>query len=175
MQAISELRASMPKDIKRFIKFLIVGASSFLVDFGLFNYFHAQGVGTWVAQNLFSSFSSVALFFAERPEVVEQSLSFSVAVVNSFFWNYSWIYREAKNEPVGKKLAQFVIVSGVGLLLGAPIFSGALMITRPMVTTIGLSHPSFNVAGNLALMVRVGVILFWNFYANRKWTYGHVE
>ena len=175
MQAISELRASMPKDIKRFIKFLIVGASSFLVDFGLFNYFHAQGVGTWVAQNLFSSFSGIALFLTERPEVVEQSLSFSVAVVNSFFWNYSWIYREAKNEPVGKKLAQFVIVSVVGLLLGAPIFSGALMITRPMVTTIGLSHLSFNVAGNLALMVRVGVILFWNFYANRKWTYGHVE
>ncbi|MBI5054984.1 MAG: GtrA family protein [Chloroflexi bacterium] len=176
MQAISELRASMPKDTKRFIKFLIVGMSSFLVDFGLFNFFHAQGVGTWVAQNLFSSFwSSAAAFLAERPEVVEQSLSFSIAVVNSFFWNYFWIYPEAKNEPIGKKLTQFVIVSVAGLLLGVPIFSGALMVTRPVVATVGLQQLRFNVAGNLALMVRVGVILFWNFYANRKWTYGHVE
>jgi len=175
MQAISELRASMPKDIKRFIKFLIVGMSSFLVDFGLFNFFHAQGVGTWVAQNIFSTFSNIALFITERHEVAEQSLSFSIAVVNSFFWNYFWIYPEAKNEPVGKKLTQFVIVSVAGLLLGVPIFSGALTVTRPLVAAVGLQQLRFNLAGNLALMVRVGVILFWNFYANRKWTYGHVE
>jgi len=176
MQAISELRASMPKDIKRFIKFLVVGTISFLVDFGLFNFFHAQGVGTWVAQNLVpSSLSGVTLFLVEHPEVVEQSLSFSIAVVNSFFWNYFWIYPEAKNEPIGKKLTQFVIVSVAGLLLGVPIFSGALIITRPIVATVGLQQLRFNVAGNVALMARVGVILFWNFYANRKWTYGHVE
>ena len=56
-----------------------------------------------------------------------------------------------------------------------PVFAGALFVFRPLVAAVGFGSLRFNVAGNLALMARVGVLLFWNFFVNRKWTYGEVK
>jgi putative flippase GtrA len=163
------------KEASRFAKFLVVGAIGFAVDFGGFNLFHALGVGSWAAAHLVApALPSLAVYLAERPEIIEQALSFCVAVVSNFIWNYLWIYPEARGANQRKKMTKFVAVSVAGLVIGIPVFSAALFFARGLVAAVGLSGMSFNLAGNLALMCRVGVLLFWNFFANRFWTYNDV-
>jgi putative flippase GtrA len=170
MQTIQNFRATTPKETKRFIKFLFVGAFGFAVDFGTFNLFHRLGLGISLAPNL-----PFADYFTQHPEVIEQSCSFTLAVISNFLWNYFWIYPEARDANQAKKITKFIIVSVAGLLIGAPVFAGALLVFRPLITSLGLDSFPINLAGNLALMTRVGVLLFWNFYINRKWTYRDVK
>ena len=72
-------------------------------------------------------------------------------------------------------MVQFVVVSVVGLVFGVPVFSVALLAWRGAVAALGLSGARLQLAGNLALMTRVGVLLFWNFFVNRYWTYKDVQ
>lgn len=170
LQTIQEIRAAIPKEPKRFIKFLIVGVFGFVVDFGSFNLFHAVGVGLWVSKNLIPT-----AYLIEHHEIIEQTLSFCCAVTSNFLWNYFWIYPEAQSEPFAKKLGQFVLVSVLGLVIGVPVFTVALTAIKPVVESLGLSNSPINVAGNFALVCRVLVLLFWNFFVNRYWTYRHVK
>jgi putative flippase GtrA len=162
-------------ETKRFIKFLMVGAFGFAVDFGSFNLFHWLGVGPWVITHLIpGTFQTVTPDLMQHPEVVEQTFSFSAAVLSNFAWNYLWIYPEARNANQAKKMTKFIIVSVAGLLIGIPVFSAALTVAKALVTAVGLDNLAFNLAGNLALAGRVGVLLFWNFFVNRYWTYRDV-
>jgi len=160
------------KEASRFAKFLVVGAIGFAVDFGGFNLFHALGVGAWVAARL--SPSAFSAYLAGHPEIIEQALSFCVAVVSNFTWNYLWIYPEARGANQAKKMMKFVAVSVAGLVIGLPVFGAALFVARGLVAAAGLATLPFNLAGNIALMCRVGVLLFWNFFVNRYWTYHDV-
>lgn len=171
MQTIQHFRATTPKEIKRFIKFIIVGGMGFFVDFGSFNLFHALGLGAAVAGTM----PIARDYFIEHPEVIEQTCSFTLAVISNFVWNYFWIYPEARDANQAKKITKFVIVSVVGLIIGVPVFAVAIAVIRPFVASLGLADVPFNLVGNLALMTRVGVLLFWNFFVNRKWTYREVK
>jgi putative flippase GtrA len=163
------------KEASRFARFLVVGAIGFVVDLGGFNLFHALGVGPWVTAHLGpSALPSLAAYLAERPEIIEQALSFCAAVVSNFIWNTLWVYPEARGANQTKKMMKFVAVSVAGLVVGVPVFSAALFVARRLVAAAGLSSVPFNLAGNLALVCRVGVLLFWNFFVNRYWTYRDV-
>lgn len=163
------------KETSRFLKFLVVGAFGFAVDFGGFTLFHALHIGPWIAEHLAPVLPAVAAYLTVYPEVVEQALSFCVAVISNFIWNYYWIYPEARSANQAKKITKFVAVSVAGLAIGVPVFGVALFLARGFVATAGLTHLSFNLAGYMALICRVGVLLFWNFFVNRYWTYKEVE
>ena len=172
---ILTLARRQPKERKRFIKFLMVGAFGFAVDFGSFNLLHWLGAGPAFAALLApAGLAQVAAYLSAHPEVIEQSISFCLAVISNFLWNYLWIYPEAREANQAKKLTKFFIVSVAGLVIGVPVFSVALGAWRGIVGATALSSLQFNVAGNLALMTRVGVLLFWNFFVNRYWTYRDV-
>ena len=174
MNRIRAFFRSNPREVRRFAKFLVVGAVGFAVDFGGFNLFHALGVGRSLAALVPVSFEPAASYLATHTEVIEQALSFCCAVLSNFLWNYFWLYPEARDANQAKKITKFFIVSVAGLILGVPIFGVALYLSRGFVKVVGLSSLSFNVAGNMALVCRVGVLLFWNFFANRFWTYREV-
>jgi putative flippase GtrA len=164
-----------PKETQRFMKFLVVGAFGFVVDFGGFNLFHALHIGPWVAAHLVPAGMAGAVDYLTRnPEVIEQAMSFCAAVISNFLWNYFWLYPEARDANQAKKIAKFFVVSVAGLLIGGPIYSLALFFSKSFVAAAGLATLSFNLAGNLALVCRVGVLLFWNFFVNRYWTYREV-
>ena len=163
------------KETSRFMKFLVVGAIGFAVDFGGFNLFHALGVGPWAAVHFApSALPSAASYLAGHPEVVEQALSFCVAVISNFLWNYLWLYPEARAANQAKKILKFIAVSVAGLVIGVPVFGAALFVAKGLVAASSLATVPFNLAGNIALMCRVGVLLFWNFFVNRYWTYNDV-
>jgi hypothetical protein len=72
---------------------------------------------------------------------------------------------------------QFAIVSLVGLIIRTPLFAWleapATHAAERLAATdsLPLSLSADAVGRNLALAVAVGVVLVWNFLANRFWTY----
>jgi putative flippase GtrA len=164
------------KEGRRFARFLVVGAVGFVIDFGVSNLAHAFGFGAWVAANVVPHFSlKLAAFLSQNPEVIEQTLSLSIAITSNFFWNYFWIYPEARGANQADKLVKFVIVSIAGLLVGVPVTTVALLFWRGVVDGLHLTSVGLNLAGNLAQVTRVGILLFWNFFVNRYWTYREIQ
>jgi putative flippase GtrA len=156
------------KEGRRFARFLVVGALGFVVDFGVFHLEHALGFGAWLAAH----FLPVLL---SQPAVIEQTISQGVAIISNFIWNYFWIYPEARAAKQTSKMAKFVLVSVLGLVIGIPIFSVALLVWQWLLALVPPSGAWADYAATLALMTRVGILLFWNFLVNRFWTYREVK
>ena len=132
-------------ELVRFVKFGIVGTIGAVVDFGLLN----------LGIQVFGLAKWLANMF-----------SFSAAVASNFTWNRLWTYPESRQQPIGPQMAQFVIVNVVGLLINQAIF-------------LSLDRYVFGHWGawgyNLAKAIAIGVVLFWNFFVNRVWTYRDIE
>lgn len=151
------------KELVRFLKFCVVGVSGTAIDFGLLNLL-VRGAGF--------------------PELVANTCSFSTAVVNNFVWNRLWVYPETRGEPFRKQFVQFVIVNVAGWALNSGILyaghnwllgeAGLLATpTAVLATLIGVTH--FSLSLNVAKAIATGVVLFWNFFVNRMWTFRHVK
>jgi len=155
-----------PKEAERFTKFLLVGTWGFIVDFGTLTFLvEVVGLPELVAENTSLS-ATVGL-------VLANTVSFSLAVISNFTLNRYWTYPESRSKRKRVQLPQFALVSIIGLFLSNAILAA----TTPLYDTllIGISNPQV-VAGYIpAKMTATVVVLFWNFFANRYWTYGNVE
>jgi putative flippase GtrA len=102
-------------------------------------------------------------------------LSFSAAIVNNFLWNRYWTYPDSRSKTPRRQLVQFVIISIIGLAIRTPLFA---FLSNRLSTLIGLTQLPVDVefiGHNLALAIAVVVVMFWNFFANRYWTYNDVD
>jgi putative flippase GtrA len=140
----------------RFIRFAIVGAIGFGVDFLSFNLFRSG--------------------FGVSPEI-SSMLSFLVAVISNFIGNRYWTYPDSRSKPIIGQLAQYVIVNIIGLGIRTGIF---ILINQPLVSlfeSISISLPlqAYVFGENLALAIVVVIVMFWNFFVNRYWTYSDVD
>jgi putative flippase GtrA len=155
-----------PKEAERFTKFLFVGAWGFVVDFGTLTFLvEVVGVPRLVAEN--TSFSTTVGLVAAN------TLSFSLAVVSNFTLNRYWTYPESRSKRKRVQLPQFGLVSILGLLINNAI----LALTTPLFDTLmsNISEPQL-VGGYIpAKMLATVVVLFWNFFVNRYWTYSNVK
>ena len=156
------------REINRFLKFSVVGIIGAVVDFGIFNLLaNVLGIGG----------------------IVASVISFSAAVTSNFLWNRYWTYPDSRSKPVSKQVIQFTLVNLVGLVIRTPIFafSEAPMIRLAenliqlsqsilpeSVTSLGYLNATI-LGRNLALALAVIVVLFWNFFINRIWTYSDAE
>ncbi|RLC63482.1 MAG: hypothetical protein DRI48_08420 [Chloroflexi bacterium] len=151
------------KEIGRFLKFSVVGTLGTAIDFGLLN---------------------LLVQFAEFQKVVANVCSFTAAVISNFVWNRLWVYPETRGDPLRKQFAQFFVVNAAGLLINTAIFyltdrwflGEASLLAGPvgaLATAIGMAH--FDLAYNGAKTIATGVVLFWNFFVNRFWTFRHVR
>jgi putative flippase GtrA len=151
------------QELIRFIKFCGVGTLGAAIDFGLLN---------------------LLVQVAGFPKALANACSFSVAVISNFTWNRLWVYPETRGEPLRKQFVQFAAVNVVGLLLNTGIFtasdswllgeSGLLAEpTAALAQLLGVEHASLALNG--AKAIATGIVLFWNFLANRLWTFRHVR
>lgn len=145
-----------PKERTRFLKFAVVGTIGFGVDFLTFNLFRS-GAG------LSAELSSV--------------LSFILAVISNFTLNRYWTYPDSRSKPVFSQLGQFGIVNIVGLLIRYSVF---VVILAPIVqlfetANLNLPIPANIIGENVSLAIVVIIVMFWNFFANRFWTYNDVD
>jgi putative flippase GtrA len=168
-------------EAKRFIKFAVVGVIGFVVDFGVFNLllgpfalFMAPGspLHQWLV-SLGLAPAQVATLVPTFPGAI----SFVMAILSNFLWNRYWTYPDSRSKSFRRQFAQFWVVSVTGILIRVPIitfthqaFTEMILFTFP---TLGLF--SVRLGKNLALVLSVIVVMFWNFFVNRYWTYNDVE
>jgi len=147
------------KEIIRFLKFATVGVIGTVVDFGVLN---------------------LLVQLAGMSKLWANTCSFTAAVISNFVWNRLWTFPESRERPLLSQLSQFTLVNVVGLAINQAIFLGvdrfvlgeAGMLATPMsslASGLGIAH--FTLAFNLAKAVAIMIVLFWNFGANRLWTY----
>jgi putative flippase GtrA len=136
--------------LRQFVKFCIIGASSFSIDF-LVSYFLTFHLMMWW--------------------VLAKTISFSLAVTNGFFWNQRWTFRAVGRRKHHEQYAMFFGVNIVGWLLNVTIMKTVFWISTG---TFRGQHPTKPVwfAATLAATV---IVVFWNFFANKHWTFKHPE
>ncbi len=171
------------KEAERFIKFLVVGAIGFVVDFGIYNLllgpFDALvSPGTSFDEFLLSLGLSQEWIQGTVPALFAGAISFVCAICSNFTWNRYWTYPDSRSKPIVRQFAQFFLVSLTGIVLRLPILALThLPFTRLATELFSSLGPDIaqRIGDNLALALSVLVILFWNFFVNRYWTYGDVD
>jgi putative flippase GtrA len=147
-----------PRERTRFLRFATVGIIGAVVDFGTFN--------------LLTSFAGMTA-------VLASVFSFIAAIISNFTWNRYWTYPDSRTKPITRQVLQFSLVSIVGLFIRTPIIA----LLEPLFTRlftglqflpVGFLTAEF-LADNLALAVAVIVVMFWNFFINRYWTYDDIN
>ncbi|MCP4358898.1 MAG: GtrA family protein [Chloroflexi bacterium] len=171
------------KEAERFIRFLIVGVVGFVVDFGIynlllgpFNYLLASGTASH--EFLISLGISAAWIEGVLPALLAGTISFVAAIISNFTWNRYWTYPDSRSKPIVRQFVQFFLVSMTGIVLRIPIiaFSRQPFVGLTAVILPTLPSPLIDRIGdNLALALSVLIILFWNFFVNRYWTYNDVD
>ena len=142
-----------PKERKRFIRFAVVGVIGAGIDFGVFN---------------------LLILLFGVPSVWANVVSFSVAVFSNFTWNRYWTYPESRSKRIRRQLSEFFLVNLIGILIRTPIFAW----TEPWTLALfdPIPPPLGDVLGhNTALGFSMVVVMFWNFFVNRFWTYADVS
>jgi putative flippase GtrA len=144
-----------PVEMKRFLKFALVGISGSVVDFGVFNI-----LASWLQVN----------------STVSQAISFTLAVFNNFIWNRLWTYPETRKTSLLKPFLQFGFVNVIGLGIRTLLFT---LIEPWMIKLSTIVLPNFNkptiIGHNLTLAFVILVVMLWNYFANRYWTFKDVD
>jgi len=130
------------KEFARFVKFAVVGLIGAVIDISVLNLM-IQVFG-W-------------------PLLWANTLSVSVAILSNFTWNRLWTFPESRSRRKREQLVQFTIVNVIGLGI-----NNVIVVGLEAVLTHFIAAPWDY---NLAKLIAIGVVLFWNFGANRLWTY----
>lgn len=144
------------KEQKRFAKFAIVGAIGTVVDYSVFN---------------------LAAYLFGFEEVLAQGISFIAAVISNFILNRNWTFRDSRTKRLRVQLAQYVLVNVIGLIIRTPIFIVFTYLFDNLLASRALPFGADPVwlAHNLALAGAIGVVLLWNYFVNRRWTFGDAK
>lgn len=133
--------SSFAKLAKQVIKFVIVGGVNTGIDFLVLNILiYVTGIT-----------AGVEIF-------ILNSISFSLAVVNSYFMNKRWTFQDktqTEQEPI--KFSRFLAVSVVGVIINGLVLTG---ITTSIAPLFGLSEILW---ANVAKLAATGASLIWNF------------
>ncbi len=138
--------ADRPREFKRFLKFAIVGAIGMVVDLSVLT----------ASRELLRVSLSLAV-----------GLGFTAAVISNFTWNRLWTFPESRERPLGSQLLQFFVINAIGLGINELVVLGL----HPLFSRILPDPPAY--LG--AKIIAIGIVLFWNYFVNRKWTYRGID
>jgi putative flippase GtrA len=141
----------------RFLRFAAVGVIGAVVDFGTFN---------------------LLTQLTPLKAVIASMISFTAAVTSNFIWNRFWTYPDSRSKTISHQVVQFFLVNLVGLAIRTPLFAWLeKALVGPFTRLLPSSFPftATFVSHNLALAIAVLVVMLWNFFANRFWTYNDVS
>jgi len=144
------------KERIRFLKFATVGALGAAIDFGVMNF--------------------MTHLFALRL-VYAGSISFICAVVSNFTLNRYWTYPDSRSRHILHQLGMFFIVNAAGIAFRIPILHFVEPVLAGMFEkTAHLSNASAQLlAKNATLAFAIGLVMIWNFFINRYWTYNDID
>lgn len=171
------------KEAERFIKFLVVGTVGFVVDFGVYNlmlgpFSALLSPGALLDEVLISWGVSQEWVENTLPALLAGTISFICAIISNFIWNRYWTYPDSRSKRIRRQFVQFFLVSATAIVLRLPIIAlSHLPLTRLAGSLFPRLAPDLvtRLGDNMALALSVVIILFWNFFVNRYWTYGDVD
>ena len=140
----------------RFLKFATVGAIGSLVDFGV--------------MNLLTRLFAMRLVYAG-------TISFVCAVANNFTGNRYWTYPESRSRHILQQLGMFFVVNAAGIAIRVPILHYVEPPMERLFASLGIltSFTPEMLAKNATLAIAIGIVMLWNYFVNRYWTYNDVE
>jgi putative flippase GtrA len=156
------------KGLRQFVKFVIVGLSSTVVNYGLVELLYYRA-------HLLSL-------------VADLTIAFVISVFNGFYWNRYWTFKHARHNAVHEQYVQFLLINLIGWLVstvivvlivahfsGGGVLSGWQGFKRVFIAVVlGTGRnlfPKRLVYG--AMFAAASVVVFWNYFANRHWTFKH--
>jgi putative flippase GtrA len=146
-----------PQERIRFLRFAVVGIIGAVIDFGVMN----------LLTRLF-----------HFPLVLAGTISFIAAIISNFTWNRYWTYPDSRSKPMVRQLVTFSIVSVLGLAIRVPLLALLEPPAERLFASLPQLLPFFDAnfyADNLVLAIAVIIVMFWNFFVNRYWTYNDVK
>lgn len=160
------------RDVGRFLRFAIVGTTGAIIDMGTLIFLQAT---------LLPPTSDINVTLAT-------SIAFTCAVLSNFTWNRFWVYPDSRSRSIRRQLAQFAIISTTGgvarttwvTLAYNPVGYALMPVVLPVIQFFNPGYMPTGIAeeklGTLvAQMMGMVVVMLWNFFANRLWTYNDVE
>lgn len=139
------------REVKRFVKFGIVGVLGTVTHITLFN---------------------VLLLVFHLPPLVANVIGFSTAVIQNFTLNRKWTFPETRSRSFLPQLGKFAVVSVLGLIINSfVLLTVSHFLEQFWNSLIADPHLAHIINQNFALAVAIGVTLFWNFFVNRLWTF----
>jgi putative flippase GtrA len=145
-----------PKELTRFVKFAIVGGIGAVIDFGILN-----TLIFWANWHLLFPINGTEI---DVGAIAANIVSTSMAIVSNFIGNRLWTFPESRNRKKRFQLPKFTMVNLAGLLINTAIFY-----TSYQFLFLPLLGKTLSV--QLAKALAIGLVLFWNFFGNRLWTY----
>ncbi len=136
-------------DIRKFIKFGIIGVLNTLVDVGVF----------FVAYRLICAGAGFPPNGTDNPAwitAVTQAISFVTAALNSFVWNKLWTFQ--KKNRVTKQEATRYIVTNVGYYIVS------LLLIRGVASL-------FHVPDTIAKLPATCCMILYNYLMNKFWVF----
>lgn len=125
---------------KQFSVFVVIGGINTAIDFAVLN----------IAIYMSGITSGFGLF-------ILNTISFLVAVINSYFMNKYWTFQDVTRNQEETKFAQFIGVSLVGSGINSSIVAGITSFIAPV---FGISPVLW---ANVAKLFATGISLIWNF------------
>jgi putative flippase GtrA len=144
--------------LRQFVKFCIVGASSTLIDFGIY----LSLIELLHIQSLLGSM--------QGGRILAQCCSFVFAVTNGFIWNSRWTFRHLDREGMHQRYFKFVVTNLIGLGLNLGILTLVSHNVPPALQSYLDAH-LHDPAGFVGKLAAVFVVVFWNFSASKYWTF----
>ncbi len=132
-----------PLELVRFFKFATVGTIGATVDFSVLN---------------------LCVLVFGWPKFWANIVSVTCAISSNFTWNRRWTFPESRERSVHAQFGQFATINLIGLGINQIVF----LSTDALLFAEIAPHP---LNYNLAKATAIAVVLFWNYFVNRAWTY----
>lgn len=129
----------------QFLKFCTVGASNLAIDMAV---------------------ATTLTFVFHWHWALANTCSFIVAVSNSFYWNRRWTFNDRSKAKQSQRYLLFVTINVVGLGINLTVMKTAMLIMAG-----SWDHELSKPMMLIAKLVATSVVVFWNFFANKRWTF----
>lgn len=175
IDAIANRFGDKAKEVERFLKFAVVGTIGAIIDSGTLFLLQA----TLLPPTLKDPDWNVA---------IAQTIAFLMAILSNYLWNRIWTYPDSRSRSWRRQMIQFGFISFVGWVARTIWITSAhawlghtlMPLALPFIQIIRHSYiPSATAEAKLGTMsawlIGVIVVMIWNFFANRYWTYNDVQ
>ena len=144
---IARLRGRLSSLIREVGKFGVVGALSYLIDTGGYNYFR---------------------FVLDLGPLTSKTLSVTVAATAAFLGNRYWTWRHRKASGLGREYFLYFVFNAVGLLISLLCLGANTYVLGPIWPETFQTPLAENIAAN-----GIGLVLgtLFRFYSYRKWVF----